>query len=88
VTLKAAYLIEFAPPSRDVPWLCAVTAYDADDAMSLVAAAFRPDGSSLPEVTEVLEGVTFDDVKERVGAHGGFGVPVVRGIWYPHIENP
>ena len=70
-----------------LPLGCAVTAFDLDDALEQIRSVYSPNDAPLPTPTSVREGVTPDDVEAQVGRRD-FGVPVVRGIWYPHLDNP
>jgi hypothetical protein len=70
-----------------LPIGCAVTAYDLDDALEQIRAVYAPEVDSLPAPTSIQEGVTFEEVEAQIG-RADFGVPVLRGIWYPHLENP
>lgn len=76
-----SFLIHLARTER-VPTVCAVTALDEADAVTLVRDAYGTDAD--PVSIEALPPVT---IQERIGPFD-FGVPVVRGIWYPHINNP
>jgi hypothetical protein len=68
------------------PVACAVTAHDEADALALVRETYCHEHHALPAVT-VQEGVTFEEVVQQIG-DADYGVPVVRGIWYPHLSNP
>ena len=67
------------------PGWSAVTAYDDADALGLLQAAYRP-GGSLP-ARLVVEELSPAEIQLRIG-NFDYGVPVVRGIWYPHTTNP
>ena len=83
-----SYLVRFAGHGSGcwVPLAVAVTARDEQDALDLIRATYAQ-GSDLPPVAEMQVGVTFDDVAAQVGK-ADYGGPVVRGIWYPHLDNP
>ncbi len=83
-----SFLIRFATDGTGCrfPSACAVTAYDEQDALGLVRSSYAKDGE-LPPVSEMQVGVTFEEVAAQIG-NADYGVPVVRGIWYPHLDNP
>ena len=68
-----------------LPFACAATAFDEPDALSLVQETYCP-GVPLPAPTEAEE-LNPEEILARLGNYD-FGVPVVRGIWYPHLNNP
>ncbi len=68
-----------------MPFACAVSAYDVDDALEFVREVYAPDGA-LPRPGSVEE-LSPEAIQQRIG-NFDFGVPVVRGIWYPHLSNP
>lgn len=76
-----SFLIDFGDVER-VPNLCAVTATDENDALALVRGAY---GQAPSPVS--IEALSAAAIQDRIG-HFDFGVPVVRGIWFPHISNP
>lgn len=80
------YLVTSAPGHGcRVPAWCAVTAFDADDAVELVRSVYAPD-DLLPLSVEV-EDLSPKEIQSRIG-NSDFGVPVLRGIWYPHVDDP
>jgi hypothetical protein len=83
VSLRS-FLIDFGNAER-LPHLCAVTAQDDADALTLVRDAYRP-GGEVPKPVSV-EMLPPAEIQERIGSLD-FGVPVARGIWYPHINDP
>jgi hypothetical protein len=46
---------------------------------------YRP-GGGVPKPI-VVEALTPEEIHARTGQFD-FGVPVLRGIWYPHVDNP
>lgn len=68
-----------------LPVCSAVTALDEDDALELLRAVYRSD-EVLPQ-TLVVEELSPDEIQARIG-NFDYGIPVVRGIWYPHLANP
>lgn len=73
-----------------LPWACGVTAFDERDALDQVAELF-PDGLARHQVRRRLEDVDVSDLAAELESRGrsfDFGVPLVRGVWYPHVRNP
>ena len=68
-----------------LPLSWAVTAFDEADALGLVRDTYCP-GAELPSPDESEE-LSPAVIQERI-ANVDYGVPVVRGIWYPHLNNP
>lgn len=83
VTLRS-FLVEFGDSPR-LPRVCAVTAYDERDALALIRNVYSPD-AELPEPV-ILLALAPAEILARIGTFD-FGVPVLRGIWYPHLDNP
>jgi hypothetical protein len=81
--LRTFLVTDFRSP--EMPFACAVSAYDQDDALDLVRATYAPD-RDLPRHWSIEE-LTPEEIQRRIG-NFDFGVPVVRGIWYPHLNNP
>jgi len=84
VTLRSFYLTDFGESGCWMPFACAVTAYDERDALEMVGAVYSPTSLPTPGVVEEL---TPEEIMRRIG-HFDFGVPVVRGVWYPHVNTP
>lgn len=80
-----SFLFSFLSQEVRLPLSCAVTAFDEEDALSLVQETYCP-GVALPGPTEAEE-LSPAQIQARIG-NVDFGVPVVRGIWYPHLNNP
>lgn len=75
--------------SSGLPFGCGVTAEDAASALHIVAATYC-DGR-LPGVRETVEDVDVGELADRLSAFIRplrFGVPTVRGIWYPNLTGP
>lgn len=83
VSLRS-FLITSGRGERLPAW-CAVTALDEEDALELVRSVFGPDGDW--SQTVAVEELGPDEIQERIG-NLDYGVPVVRGICYPHLDNP
>jgi hypothetical protein len=79
-----SFLIEF-DTEENIPSVCAVTARDESDALTLIRDTYRPEGV-LPDPT-TMEQHTPEAIQSRIGRFD-FGMPVTRGVWYPHIDNP
>ena len=60
---------------------CGVTAYSWEDALDLVQAAYPAISSE--EVVKVIENVDIQTLDQK-HVVPNMGVPVERGIWYPH----
>ena len=58
-----------------------VTAYDLDDAKRLLQRAIFED-REVPEIKDVIEGVTYDQLEQNHVARN-MGAMVVRGVWFP-----
>ena len=84
-TLRTYLIADFDVRGCQMPFACAVSAYDEDDALDLVRATYAPD-RDLPRPGSVEE-LSPEEIQRRIG-NFDFGVPVVRGIWYPHVSNP
>ena len=84
VTLRS-FLFRFVSEEVRLPLSCAVTAFDEADALGLVRDTYCP-GAELPSPDESEE-LSPAVIQERI-ANVDYGVPVVRGIWYPHLNNP
>ncbi|MCP4965854.1 MAG: hypothetical protein GY926_11510 [bacterium] len=66
---------------------CGVTAWDLDDALELIAAAFAWwSDEPLPAVAQVIREVDVSTLPERAWVHG-MGVVVWRGVWSPPMNN-
>ena len=78
-------MADFDAKGCRVPFACAVSAYSEDDALDLLRATYAPDGD-LPQPGTIAE-LPPAEIQKRIGS-ADFGVPVVRGIWYPHVGNP
>jgi hypothetical protein len=95
------YWLEFEsaePPDPDksvtldcmLPWACGVTAFDEEDALHQLADLF-PDGYRRHRARRRLEDVDLSDLAaelQRRGRSFDFGIPLSRGVWYPHVANP
>ena len=84
MTLRTFLITDFGVSGCQMPFACAVTAYDEGDAVELIRVTYVPDGELRPGSIEELEP---QEILNRIG-HFDFGVPVVRGIWYPHLTSP
>jgi hypothetical protein len=69
---------------------CGVTAVDEDDARSLILELLGE--AELPPVRRVSVDVDVsalpDAVTHPLGTHASYGVPVWRGVWFPHVSQP
>lgn len=83
VTLRS-FLIQSHSGGR-FPRLCAVTASDPEDALGLFKATYSRDG--LVSQALAIDELSPAEIQRRIG-NADFGIPIVRGIWYPHLENP
>jgi hypothetical protein len=84
-----AFWFEFGPDDRygcNLPFACGVTAASEAEALALVANQFIG-GQPLPPRRRTIENLSLDEIESRWGQLD-FGVPVVRGIWFPHVQNP
>lgn len=62
---------------------CGVTAWDLDDALDLIAAAFADwSDEPLPPVLRVIPDIDVGKLPKHVADHG-LGVVVWRGVWHP-----
>ena len=68
------------------PACWAVTPLDEDDALELLRAVYPPPDGLLPQML-VVEELSPKEIHGRIG-NFDYGVPVVRGVWYPHLDNP
>jgi hypothetical protein len=84
-TLRTFLITDFGDSERWRPLACAVTAYDENDALELVRVVYPPDGDQPPR--DSIEELTPEAIQNRIG-HFDFGIPVVRGVWFPHLTNP
>lgn len=83
--LRTFLIADFDVSGCHMPFACAVSAYDQEDAVELVRATYAPE-SGLPRPGSIEE-LSAEEIQRRIG-NADFGVPVVRGIWYPHANNP
>lgn len=92
------YWFEFEPEESNgprtldcrMPWACGVTGHDEADALRLVEEHF-PGGLTTHRIRRRVEDVDVTTVASEVAEKMSpvdFGVPMVRGIWYPHLGNP
>ena len=73
-----------------MPWACGVTGHDEADALRHIEALW-PGGLDSYAIRRRIEDLDVSDLATEVAAKMApvdFGVPVVRGIWYPHLTNP
>lgn len=84
-SLRSYLVTDFDVSGCWMPFACAVSAYSETDALELLRATYAPEGD-LPRPGTVEE-LTAEEIQRRIGNYD-FGVPVVRGVWYPHLSNP
>jgi hypothetical protein len=63
-----------------------VTAYDLDDAISLISIAFGLNRSTIPPILSVKENVKYEDLEDN-HVKKNMGSMAVRGIWYPNVPT-
>lgn len=92
------YWFEFEPKESNarrtldcrMPWACGVTGHDEVDALRQVEEQF-PGGLTTHMIRRRIEDVDVTTLASEVAEKMSpvdFGVPVGRGIWYPHLRNP
>jgi hypothetical protein len=64
------------------PLSWAVTATDSDDALTLIDPYYSGDPSDLTIVE-----MSPEEIQSHI-PRGDFGMPLVRGIWSPHFDDP
>ena len=74
------FWFEFDGP---MPRSCGVTAYNYDDAMSLLKKIVFQDGE-VPEIRKMIEDIDISSLDEGK-ILPNIGAPSFRGIWYPII---
>jgi hypothetical protein len=87
VILRSFWVEWTSPTPERLPLGCAVTAWDLDDALEQIRSVYCPTASEVSQPTLVEEDITVEGVATRVG-WVDIGVPLLRGIWYPHLDNP
>jgi len=83
--LRSFLVADFGVSGCRLPFACAVSAYDEEDALDQIRATYAPN-DDLPRPGTVEE-LSPEAIQQRIG-NFDFGVPVTRGIWYPHLSNP